>query len=405
MRDEELTAAIQEVRDRVRSRHAGGGSADPDLMPLIHARDMAEAKVAAIGTVNPRRAGLINSLIQWAKRGVARALYWHVREQVEFNRAVMACVQATLEALKETHRAMASEDFRAHWEEWCKGFENRHSAEEIHILRTISELQAAFEQRVQGQHSEFTAALDRNTIEVQQRLWKDLAQVRAEYETLIHRELKVIRQRLLAQTAPPAATAPAAAEPAPVTNDWLRFAEQFRGSEEHVREHQRRYAARFAGAADVLDLGCGRGEFLEAARDAGLAARGIDQNEECIALCRAKGLDAAQADLFSYLSSQPNGSLGGAFCSHVVEHLPPAQLPSLIHLLARKLRAGALVAIETPNPECLEIFATHFYIDPTHTRPVPPVLLRFYLEEAGFGNIGIERLSPVFDYAIFARKL
>jgi len=374
-------------------------------MPLIHARDMAEAKVAAIGSVNPRRGGPVNWLIQWAKRIVARALDWHVREQVEFNRAVLACVQATLEALKETHRAMASEDFRARWEEWRKGFESRHSAEEIHVLRTISELQAAFEQRVQQQHGEFTAALDRNTTEVQQRLWKDLEQVRAEYETLIHRELTVIRQRLLAQSAPPAAPSPVGAEPAPVSIDWLRFAEQFRGSEERVREHQRRYLARFAGAADLLDLGCGRGEFLEAARDAGLTARGVDQNAECVALCRAKGLDAEQADLFSYLNSLPDDSLGGAFCSHVVEHLSPEQLPSLVNLLAWKLRPGAAVAIETPNPECLEIFATHFYIDPTHTRPVPPVLLRFYLEETGFGNIEIERLAPVSDYAILACKL
>ena len=374
-------------------------------MPLIHARDSAEAKVAAIGAVNPRRGGLINTLIQWAKRGVARALYWHVREQVEFNRAVMVCVQATLEALKETHRAMASEDFRARWEEWRKGFESRHSAEEIHILRTISELQAAFEHRVKQQHGEFTTALDHNTTEVQQRLWKDLQQVRAEYETLIHRELKVIRQRLLAQTAPPAPPASDTTEPAPVSIDWLRFADQFRGSEDHVREHQRRYIARFAGTASVLDLGCGRGEFLEAARDAGLAARGIDQSAECVALCRAKGLQAEQADLISYLNSLPDGSLGGAFCSHVVEHLTPAQLPNLVNLLARKLRAGAVVAIETPNPECLEIFATHFYIDPTHTRPVPPVLLHFYLEEAGFGSVEIERPAPASDYAIFARKL
>jgi hypothetical protein len=72
--------------------------------------------------------------------------------------------------------------------------------------------------------------------------------------------------------------------------------------------------------------------------------------------------------------------------------------------LARTLCAGALAAIETPNPECLEIFAAHFYVDPTHTRPAPQVLL-FYLEEAGFGNIEIERLSPQSDYAILARKL
>ena len=106
--------------------------------------------------------------------------------------------------------------------------------------------------------------------------------------------------------------------------------------------------------------------------------------------------------------------------------LPPERLPDLVNLLARKLKHGALVAIETPNPECLAIFATHFYLDPTHTRPVPAPLLRFYLEEAGLVNIEVERLAPAveswpsllelpagvredffggLDYAIFARRL
>ena len=101
-------------------------------------------------------------------------------------------------------------------------------------------------------------------------------------------------------------------------------------------------------------------------------------------------------------------------------------MPDLVNLLAKKLHTGALLAIETPNPECLAIFSTHFYLDPTHTRPVPPALLRFYLEEAGFGSIEVERLSPAvetmpaladlpetvrdaffggLDYAIFGRRL
>ena len=93
--DDELTAAIQAVRDRIRARHPGNGLgvegvAPANLMPLLHARDAAEAKVAAIGTVNPRPPGLKNSIAQWVKRKVARALDWHVREQVEFNRNVMA---------------------------------------------------------------------------------------------------------------------------------------------------------------------------------------------------------------------------------------------------------------------------------------------------------------------------
>src|SRR5207237_6260589 len=102
-------------------------------------------------------------------------------------------------------------------------------------------------------------------------------------------------------------------------------------------------------------------------------------------------------ELFTHLDSLADQSLGGVYCSQVVEHLPPERLPDLVNLLAKKMNRGALLAIETPNPECLAIFATHFYLDPTHTRPVPPPLLRFYLESAGFGSVQIERLAPAVD--------
>jgi hypothetical protein len=97
---EELAAVIAEIRQRVRAGIPNGAAQEPiplpDLTPLLHARDATEAKVASIGTVNPRSGGLKNSIVQTLKRGIARALDWHVREQVEFNRGVMACVQATL---------------------------------------------------------------------------------------------------------------------------------------------------------------------------------------------------------------------------------------------------------------------------------------------------------------------
>ena len=83
----------------------------------------------------------------------------------------------------------------------------------------------------------------------------------------------------------------------------------------------------------------------------------------------------------------------------MVEHLPPERLPELIRQAAAKLRRGGVLAIETPNPECLAIFATHFYLDPTHLRPVPPALLHFYLEEAGLGRIEVHRLAPALDEA------
>jgi O-antigen chain-terminating methyltransferase len=424
---EQLAAMIEEIRGRIRAQHPSGvvasGVPIPDLLALLHARDAAEAKVAAIGTVNPRRAGFVNSMAQSIKRLVSRALDWHVREQVEFNRAVMSCVQSTLDALGETNRAItivASKleeisridvltqevrDTRSHWNEWRLGWEQKLSENEIHFLRGVSELQAAFQHRVTLQeqeykqllllqHAKFEGSLRQAGDDIQKQLWLDLDRIRAEYETIIHAEIRMLRQK--------AALAREANAPAPAANelmrvDWLKFGEKFRGAEEYVKERQRMYGRRFQGAVNVLDIGCGRGEMLEVLKEAGVGAYGIDLSDEAAAMCRAKGLAAEKADLFEYLDGLADRSLGGIVCSQVVEHLAPDRVPLLVRLAHSKMRPGALLAIETPNPECLAIFATHFYLDPTHTRPLPPPLLAFYLEETGFGRIEIERLYPAID--------
>jgi 2-polyprenyl-3-methyl-5-hydroxy-6-metoxy-1,4-benzoquinol methylase len=439
---DELTAILQEVRDRVRARHAdvpASAGALPDLMPLLHARDAAEAKVASIGTVNPRAGGPLNWLAQRAKKAIARALDWHVREQVEFNRNVMACVQATLEALEEIRRSAALEelkDIRTHWVDWHREWEHKLMVNEMKLLRGLAELNAAFQHRagltessfrdqVKAQHADFTAVLE-NT---QRRLWSDLESVRLEYERLIHAELRVIRQRAAVgatAAAEPAATQAPRPSPAPLDFDYGRFAERFRGSEDYVKKGQQFYLPYFTGRRSVLDIGCGRGEFLELMRDAGVEARGIELSQESVDLCRHKGLQAERADLFQYLADQRGDSLDGIFSAQVVEHLPPERLPEMIRLAASRLERHGVLAIETPNPECLAIFASHFYLDPTHTRPVPHALLTFYMEEYGLGLIEVRRLSPAIesmpalaglpgdfreaffgglDYAIIGRKL
>jgi 2-polyprenyl-3-methyl-5-hydroxy-6-metoxy-1,4-benzoquinol methylase len=430
---EELAAVIAEIRQRVRARNPNGlvqGDIPlPDLTPLLHARDAAEAKVASIGTVNPRPGGLKNSIIQKLKRSVARALDWHVREQVEFNRGVLACVQATIETLNECKRALALmagqsadllgearelKDIRTHWVEWRAGWEQKLAATEIQFLRSVSELQASyqhrvtlmdsnfreqakaqdasFRQQVKEQHADFERSIERQSSEIHRRFWDELARARAEYERIIHTELRLVRQK--ASLARAAEHVSVSAPPEFANVDWLKFAEKFRGSEEDIRNRQGMYAARFRGHAPVLDIGCGRGEMLQVFQHAGIAARGIDSNDDSVTLCVSKGLAAEKADLFTYLSDLPDASLGGVICCQVVEHLPPARLPEMIRLVHAKLLAGGLLALETPNPECLAIFATNFYIDPTHRHPIPPVLASFYLEEAGFGLLEIERLSP-----------
>ena len=469
MDSDELTAILQEVRDRVRARHPESSAAPalplPDLMPLLHARDAAEAKVAAIGSVNPRAGGPLNWLVQQAKKAIARALDWHVREQVEFNRNVMACVEATLEALEgaraqalEEHRrtmealervegeARELKDIRSHWAQWRQEWEHKLVVNETKLLRGLAELNAAFQHRtgqnesfirdqIKLQHSDYEAALNRYGVDIQKRLWADMERmrkdIRRDYDYLIHSELRLIRQRAAAgelaaaqaPALPPAAPAPSQAAP---EFDYARFAERFRGPEDYVRKHHQFYVPYFAGRSEVADLGCGRGEFLELMRDAGVAAQGIDLSCESVGLCRSKGLRAEVADLFTWLADLPEGALDGIFSAQVVEHLPPERLPDMIRLAASRLRRDGVLAVETPNPECLAIFASHFYLDPTHTRPVPYALLAFYMEEYGLGGVEVHRLSPAMesmpalaglpeefreaffgglDYAIVGRKL
>jgi 2-polyprenyl-3-methyl-5-hydroxy-6-metoxy-1,4-benzoquinol methylase len=424
LKTEELAELVREIRERVRARHpnSSDGStpfAGADLTPLVHARDAAESKVASIGSVNPRRGGPINALIQAAKRVIARCLDWFVRDQVVFNREVMSCVEATLDALNEMNRRLAItvelqrevqelKDIRAHWGVWRPEWEAKVAHNEMQFLRSVADLQGTFQHRVtlmennfrdivKAQHSDYLGALDRTTLDVQKRLWADLQVVRAEFERLIHAELSVLRQRLAYVFRTGTVQGPeAAAVPAP-SIDFGCFPARFRGPEEHVKSSQRFYLSYFANCKDVLDIGCGRGEFLELMHEAGIPARGIDLNAESVNLCRSKGLRAEVADLLVHLDSLEDASLDGIFSAQVVEHLPPDRVPEMIRLAARKLVRGGVMAIETPNPACLAIFATHFYLDPTHTRPVPYALLAYYMQECGVGNVERRDLSPALE--------
>lgn len=447
---DEITAIIREIRERVRSQYPQGQAPGlsiplPDLLPVLHARDAAEGKVAAIGSVNPRPPGVLNSSIQWFKRQVARALGWFVRDQIDFNRSVMVYMQANLEVLNEINRSFvsigtrveAAKDIGTHWVRWREEWERRLTQNEIHFLRSVADLrsaydhrlsesQNAFQDKVRLQHDDFTLAVEKAIKDVQQRFWADLEKIRLEYERLIHNELRVLRQK--ADSGKLAADAPRRAESVqpPLVLDYARFSDRFRGSEEYVRNSLRFYLPYFEGKRNVLDIGCGRGEFLNLLKQAGVRARGIDLDEETVALCTARELDCEVADLFAYLPEQAEGAFDGIFASQVIEHLPPERVPEFVRLAAAKLQPGGILALETPNPECLAIFATHFYLDPTHTRPLPPSLMVFYFEEAGLGGIEVHRLAPAreslpavdelpagfrdaffggLDYAIVGRKL
>ncbi len=168
------------------------------------------------------------------------------------------------------------------------------------------------------------------------------------------------------------------------------FEDRFRGSIDDVRAKQRVHVPVFAGASDVIDIGCGRGEFLALLNEARVRARGVDANLEMIAEARARGLDVVHGDALEYLSSLPAASLGGAITSQVIEHLEPGYVIRLIGVLFDKLRPGAPVVLETINSACWLAFFSSYLRDFTHVWPVHPETLQYLLHATGFSRVEIK---------------
>jgi O-antigen chain-terminating methyltransferase len=450
MTPEQIAATVKEIRERALGRRQKKVPevADfelPSLDDLGYARDAAESHVASIGRVNPRPPGLANKVAQTFKKVVARLLDWHIRDQVDFNRAAVRYMDTALEIEAEQNynllrvaRSLAElgqvqeeryhelkgllesvaqqqQDILKHWNQWRPTWEEKLTASEISLLHSMREMEAgardrqeSFRARLEQMHEQYGEALAETanqhndaladtTKEIQERLWRDLKKLRSEQEDLIHTELKLIRRRAGgALPKRPVSKPQEAATSSGFTPldgfDYARFEERFRGREDYVARSQEFYLPRFQDCRRVVDLGCGRGEFLELMRKQGIDAQGVDLDADAVAACHEKGLSVTQSDLFGFLDAQPEASLDGILCSHVVEHLQPARLIQLVSAAAGKLAAGGVLAIETPNPACLATLTGDFFLDPTHVRPVPASLLHFLFEEAGLSSIEVHDL-------------
>jgi len=175
---------------------------------------------------------------------------------------------------------------------------------------------------------------------------------------------------------------------------YVGFEDVFRGRHDDIVERQRAYLPYFKGATDVLDLGCGRGEFLELLREQGIAARGIDSNPEMVARCIERGLEVTQADALSHLQGLPDASVGGLFSAQVVKHLEPRYLMRLLEAVHRTLRPGGRAVIETINPASWSSFFSAYLRDVTHRQPLHPDTLQHLLRAAGFVSVDVVYCSP-----------
>jgi SAM-dependent methyltransferase len=217
--------------------------------------------------------------------------------------------------------------------------------------------------------------------------------------------------------------------------DQLHFAmhDHLRGTPQMIRERLRVYLPLVcepdsqAPLLPVLDLGCGRGEWLELLRDQQRTARGVDVSPAAVRQCQQRGLEAIEAEAIDYLQRLPDASLGAVTAVHLIEHLPFADLIQLVDETVRVLQPGGVAIFETPNPENVLVGSAAFYLDPTHEKPLPSAVVKFVAESRGLSQVEVlflhassdalpadgsaltDRFNALFygpqDYAVVGRKL
>ncbi len=187
---------------------------------------------------------------------------------------------------------------------------------------------------------------------------------------------------------------------------YRAFEEKHRGSRGLITERLNVYLPfirpllKIYGGGQAVDLGCGRGEWLELLIEEGFSPTGVDLDEGMLSACQQLGLPAVKADALELLSETESNSQLVVSAFHVVEHISFEQLKTLVTQAFRVLKPGGLLILETPNPENIAVATRHFYLDPTHQRPVPPALLEFVAEFAGFERVKTLRLQEEKDIVV-----
>lgn len=195
--------------------------------------------------------------------------------------------------------------------------------------------------------------------------------------------------------APPAESPRAAPAPHLPAGVYSLFEERFRGSPEEVADKQKFYLPFLDGIqGPVLDVGCGRGEFLTLLRERGIPASGVEINPIAVEACREKTLKVEQGDGLAALAEKPEKSLGAVVAFQVVEHWSPDTIFAFLRAARRALAPSGILVLETINTDSFSSFRA-FFLDPSHVRPVPPEALRFLAEAAGFVEARIEYRAPL----------
>jgi len=284
------------------------------------------------------------------------------------NEADLARIQAAVEALQKWLESLGSERL-ARMERDLGGL---HAAL-VGLQRLAEELRDA----------RLPALADRTDALVE-RLHLELTELGGLVDRLVAREPIHVAAEPAVEAALPAAVASAASA----------FVDSLRGEREEILQRAEAYVPLLSGCEPVLDLGCGRGELLEALQRAGIAARGIDGDPAMVAACRRRGLAAEVGELPEALLAMGEGSVGAVCAIHVLEHLPAAGWMAVVDAARRVLRPGGLLVVECPNPDTLRVGAGLFWSDPTHRTPIHPRALELVVRAVGFEIEEVRFLRP-----------
>jgi 2-polyprenyl-3-methyl-5-hydroxy-6-metoxy-1,4-benzoquinol methylase/uncharacterized coiled-coil protein SlyX len=311
-----------------------------------------------------------------------------IHQQNDFNARVVQTCNAVVDAVNEesVRRLEAQKTFNAQLVQTLNGLVDMLSEELQHIQDRFPHLEDRLQQilpRVE---------------EMQLTIWtfdrrKEALEID---EILLNQKLERLLATLRAPETPPGEQTECPPLPEPARQEdytYLVFENQYRGPEPVIKQRQEVYLPYFEGCANVLDIGCGRGELLELLKEQAIPAYGIDCNQTMVEYCRKKGLQAQHTDVFEHLHALPKNTLDGIFMGQMIEHCPTPRIKPLLHLCFAKLQQQRYLIIETQNPQSL--FAlSHFYRDLTHEKPVHPDALRAVLKTVGFQDVHVEYLTP-----------
>jgi len=239
-----------------------------------------------------------------------------------------------------------------------------------------------------------THELENTTHELENKIYEDVQ------TAVIAINTDIDKKAWLAQVLEKRAQQGLAQKSAPLTSaskenaNYFLFEERFRGSREEIKQRQLAFLSYFEKCSHVIDIGSGRGEFLEILKDHDIGGIGVDSDSDMVEYCRSHQLDVEHSDAIAYLETLKDKSLDGIFIDQVVEHLEPEYLIRLLALCYRKLKNGYYIVIETVNPLSLVSFF-NFYLDMSHQKPVHPYTLKFLLESSQYREIELKYYSEI----------